>query len=197
MTIAGYKVNNIKLNHWNLLLREWIHCFEQMCDYSGTTPYWNCKEDSNSGPFVGAIWRLGWTAFPEIKCKRTSLGGYGEVDFYIACPPLGISEYIESKGSKISIANHATTCLSTATQHASTIKDGTIPLKLGIGFCNVEIRTENNDTVTELTQQLLAEVRREVKCDAIGWCFPLCVRTYEEDPGVFSPGVILLANIAN
>jgi hypothetical protein len=94
MNIAGYKINNTKLNHWNLLLREWIQCFERMCDYSNTTPYWNCKEDSNSGPFAGAIWRLGWIGFPEIKCKRTSLGGYGEVDFYVSCPPLGISEYI-------------------------------------------------------------------------------------------------------
>jgi hypothetical protein len=107
MTSYAYKTHNPGLNHWELLLREWVQCFERQCDFTRTTPGWNSKEDSNKGAFAGAVWRVGWVAFPEIKSKRTSLGGYGKVDFYVACPTFGIAEYIECKGTKIGSASQA------------------------------------------------------------------------------------------
>ena len=105
MTISGYNIHNAKLNHWHLLLREWIQCFERLCDFTGTTPGWSEPEDSNKGPFAGAIWRLGWVAFPEVRCRRTSLGGYGKIDFYLADQALDITAYRSPKfGVKLKIA---------------------------------------------------------------------------------------------
>jgi hypothetical protein len=200
MTISGYKIHNAKLNHWQLLLREWIQCFERLCDFTGTTPAWNSQEDSNSGPFAGAVWRLGWVAFPEIKSKRTSLGGYGEVDFYLACPPFGIAEYVECKGNKIWSASQAAAqvapCLSEAVRHAATIIDPTVSLRIGVAFCNVLFQRTQKEAVPSLVEQCVAAVCRDMECDAIGWCFPQSVCAYEEEPGVFNPGVILLARVA-
>jgi len=34
MTISGYKIHNAKRNHWFLLLREWIQCFERFRSYA-------------------------------------------------------------------------------------------------------------------------------------------------------------------
>ena len=195
MTISGYKIHNAKLNHWDLLLREWIQCFERLCDFTGTTPGWNTPEDSNKGPFAGAVWRLGWVAFPEVKCGRTSLGGYGEIDFYLADQALDITEYIECKGCKIWSASQAAAqaapCLSEAVRHASTIIDPTVPLRIGVAFCNVMFETQK-DAIPSLVDQFC----RDIECDAIGWCFPQSVRAYEEGPGAFNPGVILLACVA-
>jgi hypothetical protein len=200
MTIAGYKIHNAQLNHWDLLLREWIQCFERLYDFTRTTLGWNAQEDSNKGQFAGAVWRLGWVAFPEIKSKRTLLGGYGEVDFYLACPPLGISEYVECKGNKIwavsQVVSQATDCLSRAERHASTIIDPSVPSRVGVAFCNMLFAKTQKDAIPSLVEQCMAAVCRDMECDAIGWCFPQSVRAYEEESGVFNPGVILLARVA-
>jgi hypothetical protein len=194
MSFSGYTIGDERLSHWNKLLPEWIGCFKRMCDFTHTTPSWNSKEDSNCGPFAGAAWRLGWTAFPEIKCKRTTLGGYGEVDFYFSCGNPEISEYIECKGNKINAASKASSCLTSAVNHAATIDDDTVPLKIGVAFCNVELITAQ-DEVMDLAGYLVTEIQSTIDYDAMAWCFPESVRTYEEEPGIFTPGVILLAKI--
>lgn len=194
--LSGYEIKNPLLKHWSLLLEEWICCFDKLCQYSGTTPFWNCREKSNYGPFIGAIWRIGWIAFPEIKCKRSTLGGYGQVDLYVSSADGNIHEYIEVKGNAVSNVFHAKHSLQDSIRHASTIDDKNVTLKIGVTFSNIEIRTENKTEIENLSKILLLQIKEQIEYDLIAWSFPEKIRNYDEVPGVFTPGVILLAKIA-
>ena len=192
MTSSGYVVTDAALQAWQPLLGEWIESFERLCNFTGTTPLWNCVEESNTGPFVGAAWRLGWAGLPQAKCRRASLGGWGMADLYLAYPPEGIAAYVEFKGAKVASASRAAACLREAVWDASSIIDSTVPMRLAVAFCNVQFSAIGPHHVTNLTERLLEDIHRGVRCGAIAWCFPPSVLEYEEEPGIFTPGVVVL-----
>jgi len=107
-----------------------------------------------------------------------------------------ISEYVEVKGNAVSSLSHAENSLIESKKHACTINDNSVQLKIGVTFSNIEIRTKNKYEVWDLAKNLVFQIKNEVEYDLIAWSFPENIRNDDELPGVFTPGVILLAKLA-
>lgn len=200
-TYRGFEIKNRKgLNHWDVLLEEWLVSVERYCRImKGEDAPYIYNERANISLLSGAAWKSGRIALEEYQSEkgyRNKSKRYGRADLWISSDTE--EEVIEAKFKWICMDSSGSDriiedTMANARNDAKKTKASSVVRAVGVSFFPLYKKLTNIDDIDSLITQTINEfLNRDYH--ALAWCFPKEMRSDESDAGNIRPGIVLMAN---